>query len=130
MASWGDVVAYVRAEYQVIAQDRDEIRILFEFDDDRSQVVVLAREVLDELHEWVQIASPCALVADVDLKQLLEEVGHTTVAGGAAIMGDHVVLRHSLPLENLDINELVDPMTLVAGSADELEEKFVGGDSY
>ena len=45
-------------------------------------------------------------------------------------MGEHVVLRHSLPLENLDINEFVDPLALVAGVADELEEKFTGGDGY
>jgi len=40
---------------------------------------------------------------DVDLHLLLEAIGHTTIACGAAVMGEHVVLRHSLPLENLDI---------------------------
>jgi hypothetical protein len=45
-------------------------------------------------------------------------------------MGDHVVLRHSLPLENLDINEFVDPLTLIAGAADNLESEFFGADDY
>jgi hypothetical protein len=132
MATWGDLAAYVRSEYDVISFEPEEIRILAGFgdDDDRTQVVVIRREVLDDMHEWVQIASPCGLASDVDLKAFLEEIGKSTVACGAAIMGEHVVLRHSLPLENLDINEFVDPLTLLAGTADQLEEQFFGGDGY
>jgi len=130
MASWADLVAYVRSRYRVVEQRPDEVRILVEFDDDRSQVVILGREVLDRRDEWVQIASPCGLVAEVDLRKLLAEIGGTTVVCGAAIIGDHVVIRHALPLENLDINEFVDPLHLLAGTADELEEKFFGGDGY
>ena len=101
-----------------------------EFDDERSQVIWLSHEVLDGKEDWVQIASPCGLAAKVDLAALLKEVGHTTVVGGVAIMGEHVVLRHALPLENLDINEFVDPLTLLAGTVDTLEEQFSGGDAF
>jgi hypothetical protein len=135
VATWDDLTAYVRSEYDVIREEGDELRILFTFDhlneeDERSQVVIIVREVLDSKHEWVQIASPCGLAANVDLLALLTEIGHSTVACGAAIMGDHVVLRHSLPLENLDINEFVDPLALLAGTADTIEEQFFGGDGY
>ncbi|MEU5694647.1 hypothetical protein [Actinosynnema sp. NPDC020468] len=135
MATWGDLAAYVRDAYDVIAEEKDEIRILFDFehldeDDERTQVIVLVREVLDKVHEWVQIASPIGLAADVDLHALLVEVGVSSIACGAAIMGDHVVLRHSLPLSDLDIHEFVDPLTLLAGTADRLEEQFFGGDNY
>ncbi|SHF03930.1 type III secretion system chaperone family protein [Streptoalloteichus hindustanus] len=130
MASWDDLVRFVYEEYTVVAATEGEVRVLVEFEDERSQLVVLSREVLDRRHEWVQIASPCGLVANVDLVGLLEEIGSATVAGGAAIMGDHVVVRHSLPLENLDLNEFVDPMSLVAGTADQLEEQFAGGDAF
>jgi len=41
-----------------------------------------------------------------------------------------VALRHSLPLSNLDINEFVDPVELLAGMADQLEEMFLPGDEY
>ena len=129
MATWNDLVTFVRREYQVLSFKDDEIRILFEFEEDgRSQVMVLAHEVLDKREDWVQIASPCGKVAQVNLERLLEEIGLTTIVGGAAIMGEWVVIRHSLPLVNLDINEFIDPLTLVADTADRLEEKFVGGD--
>ncbi|CAL9395217.1 hypothetical protein SUDANB95_01333 [Actinosynnema sp. ALI-1.44] len=135
MASWGDLAAYVRDTYDVISEEDDEIRILFNFeqfdeDDDRTQVIILVREVLDKLHEWVQIASPIGLAANVDLRALLTEVGNSSIACGAAIMGEHVVLRHSLPLQDLDIHEFTDPLALLASTADELEEQFFGGDDY
>jgi hypothetical protein len=130
MATWGDLVAFVRSEYQVIDLTADEVSIHVEFDDERSQVIWLSHEVLDGKDDWVQIASPCGLASKVDLAALLKEVGHTTVVGGVAIMGEHVVLRHALPLENLDINEFTDPLTLLAGTVDTLEEQFSGGDSF
>ncbi|MEU4742082.1 hypothetical protein AB0G02_16695 [Actinosynnema sp. NPDC023658] len=135
MATWGDLAAYVHDTYDVIAENEDEIRILFNFeqydeDDSRTQVVILVREVLDKLHEWVQIASPIGLAANVDLHAFLSEVGNSTIACGAAIMGEHIVLRHSLPLADLDIHEFTEPLALLAGTADRLEETFFGGDDY
>lgn len=136
MASWGDLAAYVRAEYDVVSDEDEELRILFTFgdeeegDDERTQVVIIVREVLDKMHEWVQIASPCGLASEVNLRDVLEEVGKSTVACGLAIMGEHVVVRHSLPLADLDIHEFTDPLALLAGTADMLEEQFWGGDGY
>ncbi|CAM4177638.1 hypothetical protein KIPE111705_43820 [Kibdelosporangium persicum] len=132
MATWNELAEYVRTEYEIVAETPGEIRLLYTFDEDsdRTQVMIVAREELDRKYEWVQIATPLGLARDVDLHALLEAIGHTTVSGGAAIMGDHIVLRHSLPLENLDINEFTDPLTLIAGAADELESEFFGGDDY
>jgi hypothetical protein len=130
MATWGDLVTFIRTEYRVTRVEPDEIRIEVEFEDERRQAVVVYREVLDQREEWVQIASPCGKAAEVNLLALLTEIGSTAVVGGLVIMGEYVAVRHSLPLENLDINEFVDPLALVAGVADELEEKFTGGDGY
>ncbi|MCP2269065.1 YbjN domain-containing protein [Actinokineospora diospyrosa] len=135
MATWRELVQYVREEYEVISSSDDEIRILFNFeefdeDDERTQVVIVAREVLDAKHEWVQIASPVGTADKVDLRALLTEIGQSSIACGAAIMGDHVVLRHSLPLKDLDIHEFTDPLELLAGTADQIEEMFFGGDNY
>ncbi len=130
MATWQDLVTFVRTEYRVTRMESDEVRLLLEFEDERRQMVILAREVLDKREEWVQIASPCGRADEVDLRQLLAELGETSVVGGAVIMGEYVVLRHALPLENLDINEFVDPLALIAGTADMIEERYVGGDGY
>jgi hypothetical protein len=130
MATWGDLVAFARSTYRIIKDDQDEIRIMVHFEDDRRQVVIIYRERLDQREDWAQIASPCGVAAQVDLASMLVELGMTSVVGGLVIMGDHVVLRHSLPLENLDINEFTDPLELIASTADELEQKYTGGDNY
>jgi hypothetical protein len=135
MAAWRDLVTFIRQEYRVIRDEPEEIRIRMHFGGDpdipdRAQVVVVAREILDKKEDWVQIATPFARVDEVDLQTVLEEVGNTIVVGGLAIMGEHVVLRHSLPLINLDINEFMDPLELVAGSAELLEQQFTGRDDY
>ncbi|MFD2474425.1 hypothetical protein [Amycolatopsis silviterrae] len=135
MAQWNDLVAYIRQAYKVIRDDPGEIRIRVLFGDDaettgRAQVVVIAREIFDQREDWVQIATPFARVDEVDLHAVLTEVGQSLVVGGLVVMGEHVVLRHSLPLLNLDLNEFTDPLELVAGSAELLEQQFTGRDDY
>lgn len=138
MATWAGLVTFMRREYEVIGDEPDEVTILFRYDPDddeddyrdrRSQMVAVVRESLDSTREdWVQIASPFARVGQVDLRAVLEEVGSTTVVGGVAIIGEFVMLRHSLPLVNLDLNEFIDPLVLVSRAADRLERRFVGRD--
>ncbi|HEY7594634.1 MAG TPA: hypothetical protein VH969_15895 [Actinophytocola sp.] len=136
MADWGDLVAYIRLSYDVIRFEPDEVRIRVSFVKDqddilgRRQIMVVAHEVLDQKEDWVQIATPFAMVDQVDLREVLTEVGDTTVVGGVVVMGDYVVLRHSLPLINLDINEFTDPLDLVASAAEDLERRFTGRDEY
>lgn len=128
MATWGDLAAFVKSTYKVVREEPGELRILVRFDDDRTQTVIVGHELLDGKDEWVQIVSPFAMAGQVNLHDLLIELGATTVLAGAVIMGDHVVLRHSLPLANLDSNEFIDPVELIAGTADQLEERFAHGD--
>lgn len=136
MADWGDLVAYIRNSYDVIHFEPDELRIRVSFAEDdedlfgRRQIMVVAHEILDQKEDWVQIATPFATVDQVDLREVLTEVGNTIVVGGIVLMGDYVVLRHSLPLINLDINEFTDPLDLVASGAEQLERMFTGRDDY
>jgi len=136
VADWGDLVAYIRHSYDVIQYKPDEVRIRVSFAEDeedilgRRQIMVVAHEILDRKEDWVQIATPFARVEQVDLHEVLTEVGNTIVVGGIVLMGEYVVLRHSLPLINLDINEFTDPLQLVASAAEELERRFTGRDDY
>ncbi|GAA3813574.1 MULTISPECIES: hypothetical protein [Amycolatopsis] len=135
MTSWRDLATFIRQQYKVIRDEPDELRIRIRFQSDpeeeeRTQIVVIAREVLDRRDEWIQIATPFARVDEVDVVGVLAEVGHTTVVGGVVVMGEYLVLRHSLPLANLDINEFVDPLALVTSSAELLEEQLTGRDDY
>jgi hypothetical protein len=130
MAEWQDLVGYVRANYKVADESPTMMKLVFETGDLRSQIVVLWRQTLkDGTEEWLQIESPFANVDEVDVRRALEEVGNL-VCGGLAIMGDILTIRHSVPLENLNINEFERPLALVTFTADELERRMSGGDKY
>jgi hypothetical protein len=133
MATWMELVDLVRSSYEIDDESPDMIKMVFstgEAGDLRSQLVFLWRQTLMEgTEEWVQIESPFAQVGSVDLRQALQEVGRI-VCGGAAIQDDLVVIRHSVPLTNLDLNEFERPLHLVTTTADDLEKKLVGGDTY
>ncbi|WP_246154275.1 hypothetical protein [Saccharopolyspora hirsuta] len=142
MATWEDLAAFVRAEYavaedleteteyRIIEDSDDEIRVLVEYEDDRSQIVIICREELDGREDWVQVVSVIGRAADVDLQKLLWELGQVSVVCGAVIVGEHVLLRHAVPLLNLDINEFTDPLNFVAETADHLEEMFFRDDDH
>jgi hypothetical protein len=95
----------------------------------RSQVVIVWHMRLNDGEEWVQIESPFAELGSVDLGQALQQIGNT-VCGGMAMFSNLVTFRHSLPLDNLNINEFESPLRLVTTTADNLEKMLVGGDRF
>jgi hypothetical protein len=127
MATWSDLVVYVRANYRVAEEKPNMLHMVFDTGNLRSQMVFLWRQsLMDGQEEWVQIESPFAEVGSVDLRRALEEVGGV-VCGGAAINGGHLLVRHAVPLANLNINEFERPLGLVTTTADRLERELDGG---
>lgn len=128
MASWNDLVAYVRNTY-VVSNDHDRLLVLeFELDGGRSQVIVLRPErLMDGEEDWVMMSSAIGSDDEVNLRAALSQVGDM-VCGGLAIHDGFVILRHAVPLENLDVNEFERPLALVTTSADRLEKMLVGHD--
>lgn len=129
MANWSTLVNYVQSNYKIADQGPDMIKMIFETGDLRSQVVFLWRQTLSGGEEWVQIESPFGELGSLDLTAALKAVGDT-VCGGMALFGNLVTFRHSLPLENLNINEFESPLALVTSTADTLEKQLVGGDKF
>jgi hypothetical protein len=130
MATWSDLAGYVRSNYKIADENSRMIKMVFETGNLRSQLVFLWRQsLMDGGEEWVQIESPIAEVGSLNPRQVLEEVGNV-VCGGAAVVDGHVVLRHAVPLLNLNVNEFERPLILVTSTADHLEHKLVGSDKY
>jgi hypothetical protein len=130
MTTWNDLVQYVRNNYRVAEENGNMIKLVFETGSLRSQVVLIWHLTLDHgAEEWVQIESPFGEFGQVDLAAALQQIGNT-VCGGMAMAGNLVTFRHSLPLENLNINEFESPLQLVTTTADNLEQAFTGGDRF
>ena len=130
MASWYGLVDYIRQNYKIAEELPDGIKLVFELDRGRSQVVLLWRQkLMDGEEEWIQVESPCAEVGKVSLQRLLEELVNM-VCGGAAIVGNHVIVRNSMPLADMNVAEFERPLQLVTYTADRLEQQLFGGDRY
>ena len=130
MATWNDLTTYVKNNYKISDEQPNLIKLIFDTGNLRSQVVILWHLTLsDGNEEWVQIESPFGEVGSIDLNQALQAVGNT-VCGGMAMFGNMVTFRHSLPLQNLNINEFTGPLAMVTTTADQLEKTLVGGDKF
>ena len=130
MATWSDVKTFVHDNYKVDDLSDEVMKMVFETGDLRSQLVFLTHYTLQAgAEDWVSVESPFAEIESVDLGKALEEVGNL-VCGGLSKVNSMVTLKHSVPLANLNINELQRPLALVVNSADALEKTLVGGDKF
>jgi hypothetical protein len=130
MASWADVVSYMSSHYKIAEQEPNMLKLIFETGNLRTQVVFLWKITLNNgREEWVQIESPFGEFGRVNLAAALDKV-RNTVCGGLAVVGNLVTFRHSIPLKNVDINEIEWPLQMVVGTADEFEHALTGGDTF
>jgi uncharacterized protein YjfI (DUF2170 family) len=93
--------------------------------DGRSQVVMV-------LHagDNIVFSSAVCKIDDVNLVALFKEDILNKVVYGLSSVGDYLVMRHVSPLENLDLNELAQPIVQLAFFGDVLEEIITGKDYY
>ena len=130
MATWNDVVGYVRNNYKVAEEGPNKIKLIFDTGDLRSQMVFIWHVTLDQGNEeWVQIESPFGELGTLNLAHALQHLADM-VCGGMGLVGNVVTYRHAVPLENLNINEFERPLALVTTTADNLERALTGGDTF
>ncbi|GAA4699675.1 hypothetical protein GCM10023215_42860 [Pseudonocardia yuanmonensis] len=127
MASWTDLVSYVRVRYEVMRSTDTELWFNLPTTEERTQLVVVRSVTGEDDHPWAQIASPVGKLGDLDLTALLEKAGESVVGGVAAQEGV-IVFRHSIPLHEGELTAFDRPFRLVVQVADQLEELLTGRD--
>jgi hypothetical protein len=128
MADWQQVHSFVHANFKAEDVSPGLIKLLFDVGNLSSQVVFLMHLVTGE-DEWVSIESVVGELGAFDLAEALQMAGDLVV-GGLARRDSIVVLKTTVPILNLDINELVGPMGRIVNSADDLESQLTGADRY
>ena len=132
MASWQELMAHVKSNYPVAEEDEGQLVVVFGIPGgDRSQVVYILEETAVSGDEWAHIESPIGRARDHDLKRVLVRAGQT-MCGGATMspMHDKVLLRHSVHLPSLELDQFRRPLTLIAMSADLIERELLGTDEF
>ncbi|WP_395245179.1 hypothetical protein ACGGZK_05095 [Agromyces sp. MMS24-K17] len=129
MTTWSDAKRYIHSNYRAEDVDDNLIKLVFETTNLRSQIVFVAHDSTGNGTEWIRVNSPIGNVEQIDLKSAAVRLSDKIV-GGLVIYGDLVFVTNGVPLENLDTNELVEPMLRVLSIADELEAEFLGTDVH
>lgn len=129
LATWDDLVSWVRVRYEVMAQRPDSLSFRLPTTGERTQLVHVRHRGELGGHDWIQIESPIARLDEIDARRLLE-LAEATIAGGASAVGDVAVFRHGMPLDDLSITQFEGPFRLVTEAADALEQQLVGHDRF
>jgi hypothetical protein len=72
VASWDDLVTWVRLRYEVMAQNKSSMTFRLPTTEDRTQLVYVHHRGEVDGHDWLQIESPIARLDEIDTRRLLE----------------------------------------------------------
>ena len=123
MATQLEVRNFIKSNYEVEVMDGGDFKLVFELDGGRSQLVFV-----DVTESNAQFSSPFASVDDISAKQALE--ANAGFSLGMQIISNYYVVKHVVPLADLDASEVTAAFDLVANIADMLEKSVVGGDRF
>jgi hypothetical protein len=101
------------------------VKTLLEMKDGRSQLVWIGH-----IGDNVVLSSVVCKIAEVNLAALFTGDILNKVVYGLSSIGEHLVVRHVTPLENLNANELAQPLVALAIFGDILEAAITGKDTY
>jgi hypothetical protein len=130
VASWHDVINFVRTRYEVLEEKDGWLRFRLAAADGRTQQV--SAHHLPDLDgaEWVEISSPVGWADKIDLRRLLDLAGTSSV-GGAAVVDGVALLKHTIPITDLDIDsEFGQPVQSLVARADEFERDLTQSDEF
>ena len=130
MASWDDLMSFVRVRYEIMRQvDDGELWFNLPTTGDRTQIVAVRRVTGEDGHPWVEITSPVGKDSELDLPRLLTEAGKAE-AGGVISVDGVVLFRNSIPLDDTALDGFDRPIRLVVTVADRLERELIGADHH
>jgi hypothetical protein len=129
VASWEQLRSYIGSNYKITEDNGELLKLLFSTENGRSQILLVNYSKTGSGVEFAIVASPIATVGTVELNSLLREASEYVV-GGVVIYGDLLMLRHAVPLADLDASDFEVPLHFVVSAADSIEAKFVGSDNF
>ncbi len=126
MTTWTDVINFVRMRYEVLEESNSWLRFRLDTDGDRTQQVAVHHVTAPEL---IEISSPVGWADKIDVERL-HKIAEDSPVDGADVVDGVALLKHSVPLTDLDIYEFERHLTLVVTHADTFERELTGTDEF
>ena len=127
MATWQEVSTVLTSGIAFKGEMVNDslVKTLLEIKGGRSQLVFVGH-----IGENVVLSSVVCKIEEVNLTALFTGDILNQVVYGLSSIGEHMVVRHVTPLENLNANELAQPLVALAVFGDILEAAIPGKDTY
>ncbi|MEU6151353.1 DUF1206 domain-containing protein [Actinosynnema sp. NPDC047251] len=133
MTTWVNVINYVRSRYEVLEESDTWLRFRLDTEGGRTQQVAVHHVTDAAGAAWLEISSAVGRADAVDHARLLELAG-TSLIGGAAVVDGVALLKHTVPLKDLDDlgvrEEFERPLTMLVASADAFEHELTAADHF
>lgn len=131
LKTWPNVKRLLKKNL-VVADEENDI-LAFNFDcenEDRTQRVFVEKFTSETSNvDWISISSCIGLIDNSEIDEVLTKLG-TNCYGGLIKEDNKHYIRYSLLLETASEESLLNPIYAIALLADEIEEKYTGGDQY
>jgi hypothetical protein len=128
MPSWPEIQEYARSKYKLSYDEPHRFALVFAYDDGRTQQIFVRRfEAYNQ--EWIEFRTPVCKEDEMKAKVALEKNAGFAI-GALALENGRIFLLHNATLRSLDIEEFDLPLHVLAGTADNLEKQYAGGDEY
>jgi hypothetical protein len=125
MATWNEVSTFLQG--LGMKEDGSLWSGFYKWDDGRSQTIIAAKVDLEgDALDALMVASPFAEVGNITAEQALD----SAVAYGVRKLGDFYCLTDTVPIADLDDNEVLITFEMLARLADHIEQKHSTHDKH
>jgi hypothetical protein len=130
MANWNALRDYINSKYKVSGDDLNSVKLVFELDDGRTQLVIVEKAGEVGNSEWALISTAVCEEGDIAPRDALVKSSEMIVGGLALVDGGPVIFRHSIRLADLDPDEFDEPLKVAAAFGDRLERELSTADNF
>mgnify|MGYP000361717694 CR=1 FL=1 len=128
MPSWPEIQEYARSKYKLAEDNENSFKLVFEYQTKRLQAVIISKfEAINR--EWCDFASACAKIDQLNPEVALRKNLQFAV-GALALDRDIYVIRYTVQMATMDMEEFELPLHVVASTADKIEQEFTAGDQF
>jgi hypothetical protein len=130
MANWNALHNYITQNYKVMEDDFKTVKLLFNLDGGRSQLVLVNYGGELEGSEWAVISTAVCEETDISSRDAMVRNSQMLMGGLALVDGGPVIFRYSIRLADLDPGEFEVPLKVVVLYGDDLERELSSLDRY
>lgn len=124
MPSWAELKDFVHKRYEISDEQQDSFKLVFEYDNQRLQAVVVSRfEAMER--EFCDLSAACCRASELDPREALKKSFGFAI-GSLCLDHDVYVVRYSVPVDSMNLDDLELVLHLVASTAEQIDRDVSG----